>query len=311
MDIIVAGGTGFLGRPLCAALAEAGHTLTILSRHASSARGSVPAQIQLIAWDPAYPRPDQEWVQRIGRADAVINLAGQNVGGAGPIPTRWTPRFKTALRASRMEATHAIVQALAVNTRRPGVLVNASAVGYYGSRGDEVLTESSEPGVDFFGRLCVEWECSARKAESLGLRVVCLRTGVVLERGAMAAELLVLASRLGAGGRLGSGQQWWSWIHRDDVIGLVQHALAVDVVDGALNVVAPRPRRMIDFPRVLGRLLHRPSLAPAPACALRLAFGEMADALLLASQRVLPVQARETGYTFRYPDVEAALAAIL
>jgi hypothetical protein len=210
-----------------------------------------------------------------------------------------------------MEATHAVVQALAVNPRRPGVLVNASAVGYYGSRGEEVLTESSEPGVDFFGRLCVEWECSARKAESLGLRVVCLRTGVVLERGAMAAELLVLASRLGAGGRLGSGQQWWSWIHRDDVIGLVQHALAVDVVDGALNVVAPRPRRMIDFPRVLGRLLHRPSLAPAPACALRLAFGEMADALLLASQRVLPVQARETGYTFRYPDVEAALAAIL
>lgn len=307
----MAGGSGFLGRPLCLALARQGHSVTVLSRRASQPGASGDVPVEIMVWDPAHPQPDQGWVQRVGRADAVVNLAGENVGGAGPIPTRWTPQFKNALRSSRLTATYAIVQALAANQRRPGVLINASAVGYYGSRGDELLTESSEAGADFFGQLCFDWETAARKAQQLGVRVVCLRTGVVLERGAMASNLLILASRLGLGGRLGSGQQWWSWIHRDDVIGLIQHALSHEAVSGALNAVAPAPRRMIDFPRVLGRLLHRPSLVPAPAFALRIALGELADALLLASQRVVPARALDTGYEFRFSELEQALAAIL
>jgi uncharacterized protein (TIGR01777 family) len=228
-------------------------------------------------------------VQTLTHADGVINLAGENVGGHGPLPPRWSPALKRRLRLSRLEATQAIVQALAEAPpeQRPHVLINASAVGYYGDRGDEILTEDSLPGVGFFPALCSDWEVAAASAESLGLRVVRLRTGVVLERGAMAARLLVLASRVGLGGPLGSGQQWWAWIHRADVIGLILHALQSESVYGALNVVGPEPRRMIDFPRELGHLLLRPSWVPTPAFALRLAFGEGADALLLASQRVI------------------------
>ena len=307
----MAGGSGFLGRPLCLALARQGHTVTVLSRRASQSGTFADTPVDVMTWDPARSQPEQGWVQRVGRADAVINLAGESVGGTGPIPTRWTSQFKNALRASRLTATYAIVQALAANQRRPGVLINASAIGYYGSRGDELLTESSGAGADFFGQLCLDWETAGRKAEQLGVRVVRLRTGVVLERGAMASNLLILASRLGVGGRLGSGQQWWSWIHRDDVIGLIQHALSNEAVDGALNAVAPEPRRMIDFPRVLGQLLHRPSLVPTPAFALRIALGEIADALLLASQRVVPARALDTGYRFRFSELEQALAAIL
>ena len=239
-------------------------------------------------------RPSAPWVQRLGQVQAVVNLAGENVGGHGPLPRRWTEAHKTRLRASRLQATRALVEGLAVTPaeRRPQVLLNASAIGYYGDRGDEVLTEASAPGNDFFANLCLDWEVATLAAEDLGLRVVQLRTGVVLAPGAMASDLLVLASRLGAGGPLGSGRQWWSWIHRDDVIGLTQFALHTDAISGAINLVAPNPRQMRDFPAVLGRLLHRPSLLRTPAWALRLAFGELADQLLLASQRVLPARAR-------------------
>ena len=268
---------------------------------------------EALAWDPAHVDLAQPWARRIGQVDAIVNLSGENVGGRGPLPVRWSAAFKAALRASRLDTTRAVVQAIAATPaeQRPGVLVNASAIGYYGNRGDELLTEDSPPGRDFFAALCRDWEEAAAAAEPLGVRVVRLRTGVVMARGAMAADLLIFASRLGVGGPLGSGKQWWSWIHRDDVVGLIQHALGDDAVRGPLNVVAPTPRQMVDFPRVLGHLLHRPSLAPAPAFALRLVFGEVADALLLGSQRVSAAQALRSGYAFRYPSLEAAFRAIL
>lgn len=313
MEVVIAGGTGFLGRPLCAALATEGHRVAVLSRHAVASRTLVGSGVDVLEWDPERLDADQAWVKRVGQADAVVNLAGENVGGRGPLPMRWSPEFKTTLRSSRLDATRAVVQALAATAadQRPRVLVNASAIGYYGNRGDEILTEQSPSGHDFFADLCREWEDAAVGAEPLPVRVVRLRTGVVLERGAMAADLLILASRLGVGGPLGSGRQWWSWIHRDDVVGLIGHAVRNEAVRGALNAVAPTPRLMVDFPRVLGQLLHRPSLVPAPAFGLRLAFGEVADALLLASQRVVPAQAVQTGYVFRYPELEDACEAIL
>jgi uncharacterized protein (TIGR01777 family) len=313
MDVLVAGGTGFLGRPLCAALVCAGHRVVVLSRDPARARPGLDGAVQVLSWDPARADGNQPWVQQLGQADAIINLAGESVGGQGPLPVRWSPAFKARLRASRLDATQAIVQAIAATPieRRPRVLVNASAIGYYGDRGDEVLAEDSPPGRGFFANLCLDWEAAAQTAEDLGTRVVRLRTGIVLERGAMAADLLILASHLGVGGPLGSGRQWWSWIHRADVVGLILHALRDDDLHGPLNLVAPTPRPMRDFPRVLGRLLHRPSLVPAPAFALRIGLGEVADALLLASQRVMPGRALQAGYTFRYPTLENALAAIL
>ncbi|MBV9171425.1 MAG: TIGR01777 family oxidoreductase [Chloroflexi bacterium] len=312
MDVVVAGGSGLLGRALCGALVQAGHRVAILSRDPSRTSG-IDQRIETVAWDPTRSASDQAWVERLARADAIVNLAGENVGGRGPLPARWTPDFKRSLRGSRLGATHAIVGALAATPARsrPGVLVNASAIGFYGSRGDELLTESSAPGTDFFGTLCVEWEAAVRAVEECGVRVVVVRTGVVLDCQAMAAKLLVLASRCGVGGPLGSGQQWWSWIHRDDVVGLIMHALGTESVRGPMNVVAPNPRRMADFPRVLGKLLHRPSVVPTPAFALRLVFGEVADALLLASQRVVPERALETGYVYRYPTLEQALQVVV
>jgi uncharacterized protein len=313
MKILVAGGTGFLGRPLCATLVEEGHQVVVLSRHPSGARSTVRNGVEVLAWDPTHAQPDAAWVQAVGASDAVINLAGENVGGRGPLPQRWTTEIKNNLWWSRLESTRAIVEAIAASPagQRPRVLLNASAIGYYGNRGDEILIEGSPPGSDFFAELCADWEAEARSAEQLGVRVVRLRTGVVLDHGTMATDLLLLASQLGAGGRLGSGRQWWSWIHRADVIGLMLHALQTDALGGELNVVAPAPRRMIDFPRILGHLLRRPSWLPTPAFGLRLVLGEIADVLLLSSQRVLPVRAMDSGYHFQFPELEDALESIV
>jgi uncharacterized protein (TIGR01777 family) len=313
MKILVAGGSGFVGGALCAALLEAQCHVTVLSRRPAPAGRSFEPAFDTLTWDPARPDPGAAWVQRLGEVDAVVNLAGENIAGSGRVPARWSPAFKARLRNSRVQATWAIVQGLAATPaeRRPRVLVNASAIGYYGDRGDELLTEESPRGSGFFADLCRDWEANAMAATGPGVRVVCLRTGMVLEHGSMASDLLVLASRIGAGGPLGPGSQWWSWIHRADVVGLIQYALENETVDGALNVVAPTPRQMADFPRVLGQLLRRPSLLPTPAFALRLALGELADALLLSSQRAAPEKALNAGYRFTYPTLEEAFAAVV
>jgi hypothetical protein len=233
--------------------------------------------------------------------DAIVNLAGESLAAG-----RWTAERKAEIRRSRIEGTRAIVNAITTADPRPKVLVNASAVGYYGDRGDEPLDETSRPGTGFLARVCVEWEAEARRAEALGVRVVLLRTGVVIAPDGGAVSAMLLPFRAALGGRLGSGRQWISWVHRDDVIGLIRDVVAKEEYAGAVNATSPNPVTNRDFTRALARAVHRPAVLPVPGIALRLLFGEMATTLL-TGQRVLPRVAERTGYQWREPELPAAL----
>lgn len=239
-------------------------------------------------------------------ADAVVNLAGAPIAEG-----RWTAERKKLLRTSRVESTAMLVKALAKMAARPRVLISASAIGYYGSRGDEILTEESEPGGNFLAGIANAWEAEARKAEALGIRVVLARFGVVLAREGGALPVMARPFRLGVGGRIGSGEQWMSWITLHDVMGILRFTLENGTVRGPVNVVSPSPVRNVEFTYALAKALHRPALFPAPAFAMRLLLGEMADALLLSSQRVRPEQLQRQDYSFRQSDLAAALAAAL
>ncbi len=239
-------------------------------------------------------------------ADAVVSLAGASIA-----ERRWTAARKAALRSSRIDTTRALVNALAKMNARPRVLVSASAIGYYGNRGDELLTEESPPGNDFLSSLAVEWEAEARKAEAIGIRVVLARFGIVLARDGGALPKMMLPFRFFAGGKIGSGRQWMSWIALDDVIEILCLALENGEVRGPINVISPQPVQNAEFTKTLAGVMHRPALFPAPAFALRLALGEMADALLLSSTRVLPQKLDRLGYRFLHPDLKSALATIL
>ncbi len=290
MQIVIAGGTGFLGRALARQLESRGDRVVVLTRTARAA-GQV-------AWNPTEQAG--AWVDAVASADVVVNLAGEPVDAG-----RWTPERKRALIDSRVGTTAALVERLA-QRGSSAALINASAIGFYGAHADEPLDESAGPGDDFLARLCVEWEATARRAEA-SRRVVLLRTGLVLDRHDGALPRMALPFQLFAGGPLGSGRQYWSWIHRDDWVGLVVRAIDADTVRGPLNLSAPTPVTNREFARTLGRVLHRPGFMPAPAVALRLALGEMADAMILNGQRVLPAQALRAGYAFRWPQLEPAL----
>ncbi|MBX5465183.1 MAG: TIGR01777 family protein [Clostridia bacterium] len=318
MRVVVTGGTGLIGRALAGELAARGEEVVLLSRRpAAAAAAGLPPGVRLLPW-PALPRGELallpgpragesgEWREALEEAEAVVHLAGESIAAG-----RWDGARKARLVESRLLSTRALVEALAAARRRPAVLVSASAVGYYGSRGEEELAEEAGPGDDFLARLCVAWEREAMAAEGLGLRVVRLRTGLVLAREGGALPRLLLPLRLGLGGPLGGGRQWVPWIHLEDEVGLIRWALEEERLAGALNAVAPEPVREADLVRTAGRLLRRPAWLPAPAPLLRLALGEMADALLLASQRVLPARALALGYRFRYPRLEGALASLL
>jgi len=235
-------------------------------------------------------------------ADAVVNLAGASIADG-----RWTTQSKELLCSSRIETTRALVGALAKMNARPSVFVSASAIGYYGDRGDETLTEESKPGGDFLAELVQEWEVEARKADALGIRVVLARFGVILAREGGALPKMMLPFKFGVGGKLGSGQQWQSWVALEDVVGILRFAIENASVRGAINMVSPQPLQNAEFTCVLAKAMHRPALFPAPAFALRLALGEMADALLLSSQRVLPRAVEKTGYQFLHSDLSTAL----
>lgn len=287
MRVLVTGGTGLVGRPACDALRAAGHAVTVVSREP----GRVPGRA--IGWDglgAALPE-----------TDAIVNLAGDPIAGG-----RWTAARKAEIRRSRIEATRALVDAIATAEPRPKVLVSASAVGYYGDRGDEPLDETASPGRDFLARVCVDWEAEARRAEDLDVRVVRLRLGVVLAPDGGALSAMLLPFRAGLGGRLGSGKQWMSWVYRDDVVGLIRDAVANDAYVGPVNATSPNPVTNADFTHALGRALGRPTLLPAPAIGLHLLLGEMAT-MLLAGQRVLPTVAQRMGYAWRQPELPAAL----
>lgn len=301
MKVVVSGGTGFIGVPLVRALADAGHEPVVLTRNPRRASAWLDPRARVVAWDA---RTLGGWERELSGADAVVNLAGESIGEG-----RWTPERKERIMSSRVAATRAIVAGLQQADPRPRVLVNASAVGYYGPRGDEVVTEADGPGSDFLAQVVIAWEAAAREAEPLGVRVVRQRMGIVLGQGGALGRML-LPFRLGLGGPIGSGRQWYSWIHRDDAIGLILFALTREDASGAINATAPNPVRMKEFAATLGKVLRRPALLPVPALALRLLLGEQAEAVL-SGQRVLPTVAERLGYRFRFPDLETALRDVL
>lgn len=300
MRILISGGTGFLGRPLCGALVRAGHEVRVTTRNLEAARRRLPPPIDLI-----HPQAPEGWQAAVRGADAVINLAGESIADG-----RWTPGRKEALRRSRVATTSSLVDACTAVDERPRVFISASAVGYYGATGDEPLDESAPAGDDFLAQLCVAWESEARRAEGLGMRLVIPRIGVVLGEGGGALERMVLPFRMFVGGPMGSGKQWLSWVHRQDVISILIEALTNEKMSGPVNAVAPDPRTMSDFSKALGAALRRPSWIPVPAFALRLGLGEMAE-MLLTGQRVVPAAAEAAGYRFHYRSLGDALAEIL
>jgi uncharacterized protein (TIGR01777 family) len=301
MNILITGATGFVGRRLCEMLHQAGHTVRALSRDSVAAKQRVPLLKEVFPWNPLQELPP---LQAFEGCDAVINLAGESIAG------RWTAPKKQLIRDSRVLGTKNLVNALAQLSSRPKVLISASAIGYYGDRGEETLTEDAAPGSDFLAQVCRDWENEALKAESLGMRVVRLRIGLVLGRGGGTLQALLPLFRVGLGGPLGSGRQWWSWIHRDDLCRLIVQILANESISGPVNATAPQPVRQKEFAQVLGRVLRRPAFLPTPAFALKIALGEFADGIL-ASQRVLPRRAQEMGYRFQFEELEGALREIL
>src|SRR3989440_1786252 len=298
MKILVTGSSGLVGTALVSALARGGHTLCRLVRP-QSAGGEAAKEGFVVSWNPASGELGGAGVG----ADAVVNLAGASIADG-----RWTAGRKALLRSSRVDTTGALVNALARMNARPRVLVSASAIGIYGDRGDEVLTEESKPGTDFLAGLAREWETEALKAEELGIRVVLARFGIILARHGGALAKMLLPFKLGAGGRLGSGKHWMSWIMLEDVVGIVKSMLENSTVRGPVNVVAPGAVQNAEFTKVLAKALHRPAIFPAPAFALRLALGEMADALLLSSQRVTPQALGRLGYRFLHPELSVGLS---
>ncbi|HEY1268510.1 MAG TPA: TIGR01777 family oxidoreductase [Candidatus Binatia bacterium] len=301
MKIVVAGGTGFIGAALIRSLQTRGHAVVLLTRTSAKAL----ERSETVVWQPdASPRPRPALVAAVNGADAVVNLAGEPIAGQ-----RWTRAQKARLRSSRIETTRTIVQAIADAQHKPRFLLNASAVGYYGPRGDEEVTEAEPPGKDFLAGLCREWEAEALRAEAHGVAVARLRTGVVLGKAGGALAKMIPPFKFFIGGPLGSGRQWMPWIHLEDEVGLIEHLLAASA-GGAVNATAPEPVRMKELCAALGKALGRPSWAPVPGFVLRLAFGEMAD-VLLTGQRAVPAEAERRGYRFRYPTLPEALQDIV
>ncbi len=297
LHVALTGASGLLGTALTPFLTTGGHRVTPLVR-GTAREGTV-------SWNPAAGRIDAEGLAGV---DAVVHLAGETIA------TRWTEARKRRIRESRLQGTRLIAETLASMAQPPRVLVSASGVGVYGSRGEEALTESSSTAdapPDFFVELAREWEAATEPARVAGIRVVLLRLGVILTRAGGALQRMLLPFRLGVGGPLGSGRHWVSWVAMDDAIGATHHALMTESLEGPVNLTAPEPVRSRDFAATLGRVLHRPALVPVPAQGLRLLFGEMADTALLASQRVLPTRLTESGYDFRYPALEGALRHVL
>jgi uncharacterized protein len=300
VNILVAGGSGFIGQHLSAVLGQVGHRVTVLSRNPGS--HPLPAGVQVERWDGCSSGP---WAQRLSTTDAVINLAGESLAAR-----RWSPQQKERIFGSRILATRTLVEAMASFSERSRLLINASAVGYYGSVPTGEVREDHPAGSGFLARTCVCWEQEALEAERWGIRVVLLRTGVVLGEEGGALEKMLLTFRIFMGGPIGSGRQWFPWVHRDDVTGAILFTLANTAISGPVNLVAPESRTMESFARTLGRTLRRPSWLRVPAWFLRLVLGEQAE-IVLEGQNIVPARLLEHGYEFRHPGLEGALREIL
>lgn len=293
MHVLITGGSGFIGRELCKQLFTAGHSVTVLTRK--------PAQ--------AAPLPGVRWVaslQEVPQVDAVVNLAGEPLAAG-----RWNAARKQLFRDSRIGTTQRLLSWIESLPERPRVLVSGSAIGYYGPHDDTPLSETSAPGEDFAATLCRDWEMEALKARALGLRVCTLRIGIVLGADGGALAQMLPPFKLGAGGPMGSGAQWMSWVRRSDLVRLLQWLLETETASGAYNGTAPVPVTNREFARTLGAVLKRPAVMTTPAFVLKLMFGEMAEALLLTGQRVVPAKAEAEGFVFRHPQLEPALRDLL
>ena len=301
MQIIVTGGTGFIGRPLCASLCREGHQVILLTRRIETQR-SYDSTVTAVEWNG---REAGAWEHCLEGADAIINLAGAPIADG-----RWNDARKQLLIESRVLSTRLLVEALSRCSSKPRTLINASGIGYYGASDDHVLDEEAARGQGFLADLCLAWEAEALRAAEFGVRVVMLRTGMVLEQDGGALPKMLLPFRFFAGGPIMPGAQWVSWIHRRDHIGLIQWILTTPSVSGPVNAVAPEAVTMNRFCDALGRALHRPSWLPVPGFALRLALGELGT-LMTTGQRVIPAKALSRGYVFQYPKLEPALGAIL
>ena len=301
MNVVIAGGSGFLGSALARALTAEGHDVAILTRQAAAHTPS-PPHVSMVSWTP--DGTTGPWARVIDGATAVINLAGESIAAK-----RWSSAQKQKLRDSRLLATRSLILAIQQSSRKPA-FISGSAVGYYGDRGDETLTESSAPGTDFLANLARDWEAVAGEISRV-TRVALVRTGIVLDREGGALPKMLPPFKMFAGGPLGSGTQYMSWIHKDDWVRLVAWMITAEGARGPVNATSPSPVTNAEFSSALGRVLKRPSLLPAPAFALRIALGEMADALLLSSQRALPVRATDLGFSYRYSNIDEALASIL
>jgi hypothetical protein len=299
---VVSGGTGFIGRPLCASLCQEGHQVTLLTRRKEETQRSYGTTVRIVEWNG---RETGAWEHCIDGADAVINLVGAPIADG-----RWTDARKRLLTESRVLSTRLLVEAMSRRSFKPRALTSASGIGYYGASDDRVLDEGAAHGQGFLADLCLAWEAEALRAAEFGVRVVMLRTGMVLEQDGGALPKMLLPFRLFAGGPIMPGTQWVSWIHRRDHIGLIQWMLATPSVSGPVNVVAPEAVTMNRFCEVLGRVLHRPSWLPVPAFVLRVALGELGT-LMTTGQRVNPAKALSGGYVFHYPTLEPALRAIV
>ena len=292
--VLVTGASGLIGTALAPSLEQSGAQVVQLTRRPAESSAQ-------ISWNPRTLLSPKT----VSGFDAVIHLAGETVVG------RWTPEKKRAIRESRVLGTGNLAHALAGCSSKPRVFLSASAVGFYGNRGDEVLTEESPTGTGFVAELGDEWEAVSRIAADAGIRTVNLRIGVVLTANGGALGKMLTPFKLGLGGRIGSGRQWWSWIHIDDIVGAVHHALRTESLSGPVNLVAPNPVTNREFTRVLAAVLHRPALAPLPAFMARIALGEMATELMCSSQRVIPRRLQESGYSFRFNDLRPALEELL
>ncbi|MGR9014269.1 MAG: TIGR01777 family oxidoreductase [Gammaproteobacteria bacterium] len=297
MNILITGGTGFIGHALTKSLIEQGHTVTVLSRS--------PDKVAKLCGSGANALGSLTQLQADDRYQVVINLAGAPI-----VDARWSEDRKQLIRASRIDLTEHLISAIARMDVKPELFISGSAIGYYGSQGDTVLTEQSTPFEDFSQQLCADWEAAAKQAEQFGVRVCLIRTGLVLGNGGGFLQRMLPLFRLGLGGRLGDGRQWMSWIHRQDWINIAQTMIADTTMHGAYNATAPNPVTNAEFTRILAQCLKRPALLPVPACALKILLGEMSQ-LVLGSQRVMPERLLAQGFTFQYDDLARAINEVL
>ena len=306
MRILITGGTGLIGRALIDLLLPEGHEIIVLSR--APERAALPAGVRVAGWDA---RTSQGWAHLVEGADALVNLAGESIAGAGPLPARWTAARKRRILESRLNATRAVVEAIDRAQEKPKVLVQGSAVGFYGGREDDVvLDEDAAAGDDFLAQVVVQWEAASEPVASMGVRRAIARTGLVLSTTGGSLPPTLLPFKFFLGGPLGSGRQWWPWIHIRDEVRALAFLIAEPRAAGPFNLTAPNPVTNREFARTLGRVMNRPAFIPTPAALLRLALGEMAD-LLLKGQRAVPKRLLELGFEFEYPELEGALRDLL